>query len=175
MKMSSKMERCGLSPMRKFNPYAAKTKERGIKIYHLNIGQPDVETPAPFYEALRSFSDKVVSYAPSSGLPVFLDAVRDYYRNIGVELTREQILPTTGGSEALQLTFATILDDGDEVVIPEPFYPNYHTSVTLAGASIQMVGLVSEIENELDVLVQLKVAAACATIGDLVDKVEEQL
>ena len=139
MKMSSKMERCGLSPMRKFNPYAAKTKERGIKIYHLNIGQPDVETPAPFYEALRSFSDKVVSYAPSSGLPVFLDAVRDYYRNIGVELTREQILPTTGGSEALQLTFATILDDGDEVVIPEPFYPNYHTSVTLAGAAIRPV------------------------------------
>ena len=139
MKLSSKMERCGLSPMRKFNPYAAKTKERGIKIYHLNIGQPDVETPAPFFEALRTFSDKVVSYAPSSGLPVLLDAVRDYYRGIGVELTRDQILPTTGGSEALQAVFATILDDGDEVVIPEPFYPNYHTSVTLAGATIHPV------------------------------------
>ena len=120
-------------------PYAAKTKERGIKIYHLNIGQPDVETPAPFFEALRTFSDKVVSYAPSSGLPVLLDAVRDYYRGIGVELTRDQILPTTGGSEALQAVFATILDDGDEVVIPEPFYPNYHTSVTLAGATIHPV------------------------------------
>ena len=139
MKLSSKMERCGLSPMRKFNPYAAKTKERGIKIYHLNIGQPDVETPAPFFEALRTFSDKVVSYAPSSGLPVLLDAVRGYYRNIGVELTRDQILPTSGGSEALQMVFATILDDGDEVVIPEPFYPNYHTSVTLAGATIRPV------------------------------------
>ena len=139
MKLSSKMERCGLSPMRKFNPYAAKTKERGIKIYHLNIGQPDVETPAPFFEALRTFSDKVVSYAPSGGLPVLLDAVRDYYRGIGVELTRDQILPTSGGSEALQLTFASILDDGDEVVIPEPFYPNYHTSVTLAGATIHPV------------------------------------
>ena len=139
MKLSSKMERCGLSPMRKFNPYAAKTKERGIKIYHLNIGQPDVETPAPFYEALRNFSDKVVSYAPSSGLPVLLDAVRHYYRGIGVELTRDQILPTSGGSEALQMTFASILDDGDEVVIPEPFYPNYHTSVTLAGATIHPV------------------------------------
>ena len=139
MKLSSKMERCGLSPMRKFNPYAAKTKERGIKIYHLNIGQPDVETPAPFFEALRTFSDKVVSYAPSSGLPVLLDAVRGYYRNIGVELTRDQILPTSGGSEALQMVFATILDDGDEVVIPEPFYPNYHPSVTLAGATIRPV------------------------------------
>ena len=125
--------------MRKFNPYAAKTKERGIKIYHLNIGQPDVETPEPFFEALRRYDEKVVSYAPSGGLPVFLDAVRDYYRGIGVELTRDEILPTTGGSEALQMTFATILDDGDEVVIPEPFYPNYHTSVTLAGAKIHPV------------------------------------
>ena len=134
MKISSKMERCGLSPMRKFNPYAQKTKERGIKIYHLNIGQPDVETPAPFYQALKDFDEKVVSYAPSGGLPVYVDAVRDYYKRIGVELERGDILPTTGGSEALQMTFATILDDGDEVVIPEPFYPNYHTSVTLAGA-----------------------------------------
>ena len=125
--------------MRKFNPYAAKTKERGIKIYHLNIGQPDVETPAPFFEALRTFSERVVSYAPSGGIPDLLDAVRDYYRGIGVELTRDQILPTTGGSEALQAVFATLLDDGDEVVIPEPFYPNYHTSVTLAGATIHPV------------------------------------
>ena len=139
MKISSKMERCGLSPMRKFNPYAQKAKERGIKIYPLNIGQPDVETPAPFYQALKDFDEKVVSYAPSGGLPVYLDAVRDYYRRIGVELERGDILPTTGGSEALQMTFATILDDGDEVVIPEPFYPNYHTSVTLAGAKIHPI------------------------------------
>ena len=88
MKISSKMERCGLSPMRKFNPYAQKVKERGIKIYHLNIGQPDVETPAPFFDALKAFDEKVVSYAPSGGIPVYLDAVRDYYRRIGVELER---------------------------------------------------------------------------------------
>ena len=139
MNISSKMERCGLSPMRKFNPYAQKTKERGIRIYHLNIGQPDVETPAPFYEALKNFDEKVVSYAPSGGLPVFVDAVRSYYHGIGVELERDDILPANGGSEALQMTFATILDDGDEVVIPEPFYPNYHTSVTLAGAKIHPI------------------------------------
>ena len=139
MKLSSKMQRCGLSPMRKFNPYATKVKERGIKIYHLNIGQPDVETPAPFFQALKDFDEKVVAYAPSSGIPAYLDAVRGYYRRIGVELTRDEILPTTGGSEALQMTFATILDDGDEVVMPEPFYPNYATSVTLAGASIRPI------------------------------------
>ena len=139
MKMSSKMERCGLSPMRKFNPLAIEALSRGIKIYHMNIGQPDVETPAPFYQALRDFADPVVSYAPAPGVPVLLDAVRDYYRGIGVELERGDILPTNGGSEALQMVFATILDDGDEVVIPEPFYPNYHTSVTLAGAKIHPV------------------------------------
>ena len=139
MKLSSKMQRCGLSPMRKFNPYATKVKERGIKIYHLNIGQPDVETPAPFFQALKDFDEKVVAYAPSSGIPAYLDAVRGYYKRIGVELTRDEILPTTGGSEALQMTFATILDDGDEVVMPEPFYPNYATSVTLAGAKIHPI------------------------------------
>ena len=139
MKLSSKMERCGLSPMRKFNPYADKVKERGIKIYHLNIGQPDVETPAPFYEALKNYADKVVAYAPSAGVPAYLDAVRGYYRRIGVELTRDEVLATSGGSEALQMVLATILDDGAEIVIPEPFYPNYATSVTLAGASIRPI------------------------------------
>ena len=136
MKLSSKMERCGLSPMRKFNGEAAQAVERGIKIYHLNIGQPDILTPPEYYEALSSFAQPVLAYAPSGGVPELLDAVRKYYRNIGVELSRAQILPTTGGSEALQMTMASILDDGDEIIIPEPFYPNYHTSVTLAGATI---------------------------------------
>ena len=137
MKLSSKMARCGLSPMRKFNGEAAQAVERGIKIYHLNIGQPDILTPPAYYEALRKFDQPVLAYAPSGGLPVLLDAVRKYYANIGAELTRAQILPTNGGSEALQMTMASILDDGDEIVIPEPFYPNYHTSVTLAGATIR--------------------------------------
>ena len=81
----------------------------------------------------------MLSYAPSGGVPKLLDAVRGYYKRIGVELSRAQILPTTGGSEALQMIMATILDDGDEIIIPEPFYPNYHTSVTLAGATIHPI------------------------------------
>ncbi|MDO4973221.1 MAG: pyridoxal phosphate-dependent aminotransferase [Eubacteriales bacterium] len=137
MKLSSKMERCGLSPMRKFNGEAAQAVERGIKIYHLNIGQPDILTPPAYYEALRDHAQPVLSYAPSGGMPELLDAVRKYYANIGVELSRAQILPTNGGSEALQMAMASILDDGDEIIIPEPFYPNYHTSVTLAGATIR--------------------------------------
>ncbi len=137
MKLSSKMQRCGLSPMRKFNGEAAAAEERGIHIYHFNIGQPDILTPPSYYEALSTFAQPVLSYAPSGGVPELLDAVRGYYANIGVELSRSEILVTTGGSEALQMTMASILDDGDEIVIPEPFYPNYHTSVTLAGAAIR--------------------------------------
>ena len=139
MKLSSKMQRCGLSPMRKFNSFAAEAEKRGVQILHLNIGQPDVKTPEVFYDALKDFKDPVLSYAPSGGIPVLLKAVQDYYKRIGVTLDAKEILPTTGGSEALQLTMATLLDDGDEIVIPEPFYPNYNTSVTLAGASIRPV------------------------------------
>lgn len=136
MKLSSKMERCELSPMRKFNDCADEAVKRGMKIYHLNIGQPDIRTPDAFYQALKTFSEPVVSYAPSAGLPEFLDAVANYYSSIGVKLGAGEILTATGGSEAIQMTIASLLDDGDEIVIPEPYYPNYHTSVTLAGAVI---------------------------------------
>lgn len=136
MKFSSKMERCELSPMRKFNDCADEAVKRGMKIYHLNIGQPDIRTPGAFYQALRDFSEPVVAYAPSAGMPEFLDAVRRYYARIGVSLGAGDVLTATGGSEAIQMTIAALLDDGDEIVIPEPYYPNYHTSITLAGAVI---------------------------------------
>ena len=136
MKFSSKMEKCQLSPMRKFNGCAAETEKRGIKIYHLNIGQPDIRTPGAFYQALKDFSEPVLAYAPSAGVPEFLEAVRRYYARIGVSLSDGDVLASTGGSEAIQMVMASLLDDGDEIVIPEPYYPNYHTSVTLAGAII---------------------------------------
>ena len=139
MKYSSKMERCQLSPMRKFNGEAAQAEARGVKIYHLNIGQPDIVTPEAYYDALKAFAQPVLAYAPSPGVTELLDAVADYYARIGVKLERGEIFATTGGSEALQMTMAAILDDGDEIVIPEPFYPNYHTSVTLAGATIHPI------------------------------------
>ena len=139
MRFSSKMKRCGLSPMRKFNGYAADAEARGINIYHLNIGQPDIHTPKAYYEALREYSDPVIAYAPSQGIPVLQDAVCGYYAGIGVTLERKDILIATGGSEALQMAIASILDDGDEILIPEPFYPNYHTAVTLAGAFVRPI------------------------------------
>ena len=139
MKFSSKIEKCGLSPMRKFNASAAQAEARGVRILHLNIGQPDILTPAAFYDALKTFDRPVLAYAPSAGVPEYLDAVRGYYARIGVQLAREEIFAASGGSEALQMIMAAILDDGDEIVIPEPFYPNYHTAVTLAGAAIRPV------------------------------------
>lgn len=144
MKLSSKMERCGLSPMRKFNGEAAKAVENGKTIYHLNIGQPDIITPEAYYDALKTFTAPVLAYAPSPGVPVLLDAVRGYYARIGVTLERSEIYATSGGSEALQMAIASILDDGAEIVIPEPFYPNYHTSVTLAGGTIRPVSTCPE-------------------------------
>ena len=139
MKFSSKMERCGLSPMRKFAPYAVRAEAKGRKIYHLNIGQPDIETPPAYFEAVKAFSQPVLAYAPSAGVLVLIDAIRDYYAGIGAELKEDNILISTGGSEALQMTLAAILDDGDELIVPEPFYPNYSTFVTLTGATIRPV------------------------------------
>ena len=137
MKFSSKMERCGLSPMRKFAPYALEAERAGKKIYHLNIGQPDIETPPVYFETAREFSQKVLAYAPSAGVPELIDAICDYYGKIGAPLNEKNVLIATGGSEALQMVLSSILDDGDEIIIPEPFYPNYSTFVTLTGAKIR--------------------------------------
>ena len=136
MKLSKQARACGLSPMRKFHPYAVAAKQKGREIFHLNIGQPDIETPPAFFDALKSFEAKVLEYAPSPGLPVLIEAIRNYYKKIGVEYEASDILITTGGSEALQILLNCILDNGSEVLIPEPFYPNYCTFVTSAGGKI---------------------------------------
>ena len=136
MKFSSKALRCQQSPMRKFHPYAVAAAAAGKKIYHLNIGQPDIQTPSQLFEAVRSFHEATLAYAPSPGIPALIDAICSYYARIGVTLDAGNVLVTTGGSEALQIACNCILDDGDEIIIPEPFYPNYHTFITTAGASI---------------------------------------
>ena len=139
MKFSSKVKKCGLSPMRKFHPYAVAAEAKGRKIYHLNIGQPDVETPPQFFEAVRNFQAPVLEYAPSLGVPELIDAIQSYYDKLNMHFEKDEILITTGGSEALSIVFQCILDDGDEVLIPEPFYPNYSTMVYTTGASIHPI------------------------------------
>ena len=139
MKFSSKVDKCGLSPMRKFHPYAVAAKARGVNIYHLNIGQPDVQTPPAFFEAVRHFEQPVLAYAPSPGIPELIDAIQNYYDKLDMHFDKSEIYVTAGGSEALQIALQCILDDGDEILIPEPFYPNYSTFVTLTGATIRPI------------------------------------
>ena len=139
MKFSSKVQRCGLSPMRKFHPFAVAAEQKGRKIYHLNIGQPDIETPPEYFKAVRNFNQDVLAYAPSPGMPVLIEAIRKYYEKLDMHFAPDEILITTGGSEALSITFQCILDDGDEVLIPEPFYPNYNTMVATCGAHIHPI------------------------------------
>ena len=144
MIISQKAQSCTLSPMRKFTPYAMAAEASGKKIYKLNIGQPDIETPPEFFEAVRDFSQKVLAYANSQGMEIMLDAVVDYYRRIGVEYSKQDILITTGGSEALQILFLCILDEGCEVIVPEPFYSNYNTFIKAAGGVIRPMATVPE-------------------------------
>ena len=139
MKFSEKVQNCFLSPMRKFHPYAVQAVQAGKKIYHLNIGQPDIETPQALFDAVRSFDQKVLEYAPSPGIPALIGAICGYYARIGVALDAGNVLITTGGSEALQIAASCILDDGDEIIIPEPFYPNYNTFIASTGASIHPI------------------------------------
>ena len=105
MKYSSKMERCGLSPMRAYAPYALEAEKKGRKLYHLNIGQPDIETPEVYFDAVRNFSQSVLAYAPSAGVPELIRAVCEYYGKIGAEITEKLLLfPPCSGSEYLSIT-----------------------------------------------------------------------
>ena len=139
MKFSTKIQRCELSPMRKFLPYELAAEAKGRKIYHLNIGQPDIETPKVFFDTVRNFQNPVLAYAAAPGVAAFLTAVQAYYRRLGVELDQADIYATAGGSEALQMVLACILDQGDEILIPEPFYPNYNTFVSVTGGVIRPI------------------------------------
>lgn len=139
MKFSSKIQRCDLSPVRKFYPVERAAVERGIRVHHMNIGQPDIETPPVFFQAIREFAGKVVEYAPAPGMEIFVNAARKYYGQLGVDLKEDDILTTFGGSEALEVVMASILEEGDEVLVPEPFYPNYTTFVNITGARIRPI------------------------------------
>ena len=139
MKFSTKIQRCELSPMRKFLPYELAAEAKGRKIYHLNIGQPDIETPKVFFNTVRNFQNPVLAYAAAPGVAAFLTAVQAYYRRLGVELDQADIYATAGGSEALQMVLTCILDQGDEILIPEPFYPNYNTFVSVTGGVIRPI------------------------------------
>ena len=133
------------SPIRKLVPYAEAAKKKGIKVYHLNIGQPDIETPPAIMDAVRHADIKVLEYSHSAGNESYRRKLVQYYKKVGIEVAHDQILITTGGSEAIMFGFFTCLNPGDEVIIPEPFYANYNGFACAAGVNV--VPITSQIET----------------------------
>lgn len=133
------------SPIRKLVPFADQAKKEGVKIYHLNIGQPDIKTPEIALEAVKNFEQKVISYLHSEGSEKYRLKLKSYYQSVGVNLSEKDILVTTGGSEALLFGLLSCLDPDDEIIIPEPFYANYN-GFTTAG-NIKVVPIQTSIEN----------------------------
>ena len=128
------------SPIRKLAPLAEAAKSRGTHVYHLNIGQPDIETPACIRDRLRQLDAKVLEYTPSTGTPEFLQSLQHYYeKRLGLTLTETQILATTGGSEAILFAFLACANEGDDVMTVEPFYANYRSFATMAGVNLVAV------------------------------------
>lgn len=124
--VSKRGEQTPLSPFRKLIPIADRVKAAGKKVYHLNIGQPDIETPAAAMAAVRATNTKILAYSPAEGNASYREKLVGYYQRFDVQLSPEDIMITTGGSEAIQFMFLSCLDRGDEVIIPEPFYANYN-------------------------------------------------
>ena len=133
------------SPIRKLVPMANEAKARGTKVYHLNIGQPDIPTPDVGLEALRRIDRKVLSYSPSDGLLSLREKMAEYYRRVGIDVAPDEIFITTGASEAVLFSFLACLDPGDEILIPEPAYANYMSMALTCGATVKTVP--SSIDN----------------------------
>lgn len=124
------------SPIRKLVPFADAAKKRGTKVYHLNIGQPDIETPKQILDAVRHTSMTVLEYSPSAGFDTYRRKLADYYQRNDINVTPAQIIVTTGGSEAILFAIMSCMDPGDEIIIPEPFYANYNGFSTTAGVKV---------------------------------------
>ncbi|MEP0826913.1 MAG: pyridoxal phosphate-dependent aminotransferase [bacterium] len=133
------------SPIRKLIPLAEQAKARGIKIYHLNIGQPDIETPPEFWSAVKNYTNKVLAYGNSQGMADYLKKLSQYYRQRGLDIEPDNIIVTTGGSEAIIFAMTIICEPGDELIVFEPFYTNYNGFAVQAG--IRLVPLITRAED----------------------------
>ncbi len=144
-KVSARGTSMPASPIRRLMPLAEDAKRRGVHVYHLNIGQPDLETPPAMRERLTRLTEKVYAYTPSAGTPEFLASLQTYYRRLGVSLSTDEILATTGGSEAILFAMLACANQGDEVLVVEPYYTNYNAFATMAG--LRLVALPSRVED----------------------------
>ncbi len=133
------------SPIRKLVPFAEAAKKKGLKVYHLNIGQPDIETPPAILDAVRNADIRVLEYSHSAGNESYRRKLVKYYASVGINVSHDQIIITTGGSEAIMFGFFACLNPGDEVIIPEPFYANYNGFAVAAG--VKVVPITSNIET----------------------------
>ena len=135
------------SPIRKLAPLAEKAKARGVKVFHLNIGQPDLNTPQIALDTLKNIDRTLLEYSPSQGFKTLREKMVGYYNRFNIHVTADDIIITTGGSEAVNFAFMSCLDQGDEIIVPEPAYANY-TAFAL-GAGVNVRPLISTIENGL--------------------------
>ena len=145
LNISTRGEQMPASPIRKLVPYAEAAKKKGIHVFHLNIGQPDIETPPAILDAVRKAEIKVLEYSHSAGNESYRKKLVKYYKKVGIDVTPNQIIITTGGSEAIMFGFFCCLNPGDEVIIPEPFYANYNGFACAAG--VKVVPITSTIET----------------------------
>jgi aspartate aminotransferase len=139
MKLSNRIQSMQESPVRKLVPYAQKAKQQGKKVYHLNIGQPDIPTPDAFIKRIQSFDEPVVKYSFSQGEPELIDAITNYFARDGIHFDAEDILITNGGSEAITFATIAICDPGDEILVPEPFYTNYNGFTSEVNVTIKPI------------------------------------
>jgi len=136
------------SPIRRLVPYSEAAKKKGVTVYHLNIGQPDIEPPILAMDAIRNFKEKVIEYTHSAGNESYRKGLAAYYNKVGIPISSEHVMITTGGSEALTIGFMTCCNPGDEIIIPEPFYANYNGFATQSGLTI--VPVTAKIETGFD-------------------------
>lgn len=134
--VSKRVQDLSFSEIRKFIPYSDEAKDKGIKVHHLNIGQPDIKTPEEFLNAIKSFDDKTVKYENSQGNKDLIKTFVKYYESIDIDIDKEDVYITNGGSEAILYSLLTICDHGDSVLVPEPYYTNYNTMAKMAGIDI---------------------------------------
>ncbi|RXK57326.1 pyridoxal phosphate-dependent aminotransferase [Lacibacter luteus] len=145
LSISKRGEEMPASPIRKLVPFAESAKKKGIKVYHLNIGQPDIETPPAIVDAVKHADIRVLEYSHSAGNESYRRKLVQYYKKVGIGVAYDQIMITTGGSEAIMFGFFTCLNPGDEVIVPEPFYANYNGFACAAGVTVKPI--TSHIEN----------------------------
>lgn len=144
MKLSNRALEIQASPIRKLMPYAISAKQRGIKVYHLNIGQPDIPTPKEMIDEYHNFSEAVLAYGPSQGLDVYRKGLVEYYHKNGIEISADEVIVTTAGSEAITFAMLVVCEAGDEIIVPEPFYTNYNGFATMAGIGLRALTTYAE-------------------------------